>query len=345
MATTNSIATDVQELFFLISALIFAPVVLGQEPASAGRPAYDAELSGYDYPFPVHFFGLAFSKQHLRMAYMDVAPQNPNGRTVVLLHGKNFGGFYWEPTARVLSDNGFRVIVPDQIGFGKSSKPENYPFSFQGLAQNTRALLASLRIDEAIVIGHSMGGMLAARFALMYPGQTTQLVLVNPLGLEDWKIVIPYHGIDELYQQELKATPDSIREYQKKAYYAGEWKPEYEALIQAQAGWTRHPDYPKVAWDSALTYEMIYTQPVIYEFPLIRPPTLLIIGQRDRTAPGKAWAPRAAADSLGDYPKLGQAAARAIPRAKLVEIQGAGHVPQTEQFEAYKRALLEFVRE
>ena len=68
--------------------------------------------------------------------------------------------------------------------------------------------------------------------------------------------------------------------YQQRSYYAGEWKPEYEELIGAAAGWTRHPDYPRVAWNAALTADMIVTQPVVHEFPQVKVPTLLIIGLR-----------------------------------------------------------------
>src|SRR3546814_3199786 len=68
-----------------------------------------------------------------------------------------------------------------------SSKPRRYQFSFGQLADNTHALLQSLRIERAVVVGHSMGGMLAARYALQYPLATGHLVLVNPIGLEDWR--------------------------------------------------------------------------------------------------------------------------------------------------------------
>jgi pimeloyl-ACP methyl ester carboxylesterase len=312
--------------------------------AEAAPQAFDAELSQFEYPHPVKMLEIQSQKQKLKMAYMDVPAQKANGLTVVLLHGKNFGAFYWEPTIEALTKAGFRVVAPDQIGFGKSSKPDAYQFSLQGLAENTLRLLDELKIEKAIVVGHSMGGMLAARFALMHPDRVSRLVLVNPIGLEDWKTMVSYRGIDELYRAELKATPDSIREYQKNAYYGGEWKPEYEPLIRAQAGWALGPDWPKVAWNSALTSEMIFTQPVIYEFPLIKAPTLLIIGLRDRTAIGKAWASKDVAARMGDYTKLGKRAAKAIPHAKLVEIKGVGHVPQIENFPAYEKALLGFLR-
>ncbi|HET7503529.1 MAG TPA: alpha/beta hydrolase [Kofleriaceae bacterium] len=321
-----------------------SPAAGPQSPAAAAAdPRFDAELSGYPYPFPVKILEIASQQQTVKMAYMDVAAPAPGGHTVVLLHGKNFTAAYWEPTIRFLTARGYRVIAPDQIGFGKSSKPAQYQYSFQQLASNTSAVLDAAGVTRVSVIGHSMGGMLATRFALMYPERVEKLVLVNPIGLEDWKAVVPYRSIDQWYEQEKKATAESVREYQRTSYYGGTWKPEYERLIEISVGMIKHPDYPKVAWASALLYDMIYTQPVVHEFPLLKVPTLLVIGQRDRTALGRAWAPKEAAARLGDYPALGKKAAAAIPGATLVEIPGVGHVPQVEAFEAYSQALARFL--
>ncbi len=324
-----------------------APVASAAPSASAparGDPRFDAELSASAYAFPVRHFELRTQRQVLRMAYMDVRPASPNGRSVLLLHGKNFSGAYWASTVRLLTERGFHVVVPDQVGFGKSSKPERYQFSFQALAENTRALLASLGVERTVVVGHSMGGMLATRFALTFPELTEKLVLVAPIGLEDWKRKVPPRSVDAWYAAELETTPESIRAYQRKSYYGGEWKPEYEQLIELSAGMTRHPDYPKVAWCSALLYDMIFTQPVLYEFGDLRVPTLLIVGLRDRTAVGSGWAPPAVAATLGDYTVLGKRARDAIPNAELVELEGVGHMPQVEAFERYSAALLAFLR-
>jgi pimeloyl-ACP methyl ester carboxylesterase len=318
-----------------------APSRTGSPPA--GDPRFDAELSAYPYPFPVQFLELASQQEMVRMAYMDVAPAQPNGHTVVLLHGKNFPASTWEPTIRFLTARGYRVIAPDQIGFGKSSKPARYQYSFQQLASNTKAVLDRAEVTKVSVVGHSMGGMLATRFSLMFPGRVEKLVLVNPIGLEDWKTVVPYRSIDQWYEQEKKATPESVREYQRNSYYGGTWKPEYEPLIETSIGVLHHPDYPKIAWASALIYDMIFTQPVVYEFPNLKVPTLLIIGQRDRTALGKAGIPKEVAATLGDYPALGKRTAAAIPGATLVEIPGVGHLPQVEAFEAYSQALAQFL--
>ncbi|HEX3757415.1 MAG TPA: alpha/beta hydrolase [Kofleriaceae bacterium] len=318
----------------------------GAPPAAAppaGDPRFDAELSAYPYPYPVRFLELASQQETVKMAYMDVAAPQPNGHTVLLLHGKNFPASYWAPTIRFLLARGYRVIAPDQIGFGKSSKPARYQYSFHQLASNTRAVLDAIGVAKVSVVGHSMGGMLATRFALMFPDRVEKLALVNPIGLEDWKTVVPYRTIDQWFEQEKKATPESVRSYQRNSYYGGTWKPEYEPLIETSIGVLSHPDYPKIAWASALTYDMIFTQPVVYEFPNLKVPTLLIIGQRDRTALGKAGLPKEIAATLGDYPALGKRTAAAIPGAKLVEIPGVGHLPMVEAFEAYSQALAQFL--
>lgn len=279
------------------------------------------------------------------MAYMDMHPTNANGHTIVLLHGKNFCGAYWDQTATVLRDAGYRVIIPDQVGFGKSSKPAHYQFSFQQLAANTHDLLQSLNIKKSHILGHSMGGMLAARYALMFPNDTTSLILLNPIGLEDWKAKgVPYTSIDKSYQQELKQTPETIRAYQLENYYHGEWKPAYDRWVELLAEFIRSPDYSRMAWNQALTYEMIFTQPVCYEFGDLKMPVSLIIGQLDRTALGKNLAPDEVKKTLGDYPALGRKTAALIPKARLVELSGVGHLPHIEAFPRFIDSLKTFLK-
>lgn len=318
-------------------------------PPDAGVAAppgsFDAEGTGYAYPYPVQTFAFESQRSAVRMAYLDVAPTGAsNGRTVVLLHGKNFGAFAWGTTIASLSKAGFRVVAPDQIGFGKSSKPASYQYGFVQLAANTHALLAKLGIGKATIVGHSMGGMLATRYALLYPSEVDKLLLVNPIGLEDYGALLPARTVDQWYEGELKQTPESIRDYQRKAYYDGAWKPEYEALTELAAGMTKHPQYPSVAWANALTYDMIVNQPVVHDFGRLRVPTRLVIGLRDKTAVGKPFATPETQKSMGDYTKLGKATKRAIPSAVLVELPGVGHCPQVEAFPQWEKALLDFVR-
>lgn len=301
----------------------------------------DPRLTDYEYPYETHIHRIFSQEQSLEMVYMDIAPAEANGKTIVLLHGKNFNGAYWKTTIELLIAQGYRVIVPDQVGFGKSSKPQEYQFSFHELARNTRGLLDSLGVTESHVMGHSMGGMLAMRYALMYPEATSQLILLNPIGLEDWKRKVPYRPVSWWYANELKKDYDGIRKYQQESYYDGEWSPEYDQWVNLLAGWAKHPDYSQVAWNAALTYDMIFTQPVVYELELLQMPTLLLIGTRDRTALGKPLVSPEVRATLGLYDELGEQTAARIPEATLVEFPGIGHLPHIEAFDKYRKALLD----
>jgi pimeloyl-ACP methyl ester carboxylesterase len=85
---------------------------------------------------------------------------------------------------------------------------------------------------------------------------------------------------------------------------------------------------------------MIMTEPVLYRFGEISVPTLLMIGQKDTTAVGKDFAPPELRAELGNYPKLGKAAAKATPGAKLIEFSDLGHAPQMSDLQAFDKALI-----
>lgn len=305
----------------------------------------DINLSNYEYPYKVDFFDFEAQNQKLRMAYMDVKPEKPNGKSIVLFHGKNFNGAYWKTTIAALTAQGYRVIVPDQIGFGKSSKPKQFQYSFQQLALNTKAVLDKIGVKQTAILGHSMGGMLAARFALMYPETTEKLILENPIGLEDYKLKAPYKPVEWWYENELKKSAQGIKKYQLTNYYDNQWKPEYDEWVNLLAGWTLNKDYAVIAWNAALTYDMIFTQPVVYEFKNVKCPTLLIIGTRDRTALGKPLVSEKVRASMGRYEKLGKTTQNSMPNAKLVEIENVGHLPHIEAFKQFITPLKRFLED
>src|SRR4051812_44666192 len=236
------------------------------------------------YPYRVNNFNIPLEGQSVKMAFMDVKPAKPNGQTVILFHGKNFNGFYWKDVIAFLSEAGFRVIVPDQVGWGKSDKPILH-YNFFMLADNNRRLLDSLGINKVNVVGHSMGGMLATRFTVMFPDKVNKLVLENPIGLEDYSAFVPYKSLGELSKGEANQTYESIKKYQQ-SYYP-EWKEEYEPFVLAQAAQLKDPNFAQIAKVNAITYQMIYEQPVVYSFDSIKVPTLLLVGQADRTVVGK----------------------------------------------------------
>ena len=297
---------------------------------------YNATLDNFDYPFEVAKFTFDSQGQTLSMAYMDVIPQGAPKATVVLLHGKNFSGFYWERIATELADMSYRVIIPDQIGFGKSSKPEHYQYSFAGLANNTRQLLEHLEVEQATIVGHSMGGMLAVKFAKYVKDKTARVILINPIGLEDYLKWVDYQDPQVFLANELNKTPESIRRYQQKNYYDGKWRPAYQALLEPHIGQLKHPDYPRVAKNNALTYNPIFSEPIVYDLPQLTVPVTLIIGTRDRTGPGRAFKKPGGTYKLGQYQVLGKEVADTLQQGTLIELDGLGHMPQFEDWQRFK---------
>lgn len=298
-------------------------------------PVYDKALTGLEYPLPVRTYAFESQGMPLKMAYMYLPPKDPAKGVVTLLHGKNFNGAYWEQTARHLHKQGYGVLMPDQVGFGKSSKPVDYQYTFEGLAANTRGLMEALDIERSVVIGHSMGGMLATRYALLYPQSARRLVLVNPIGLENYLHYAQYKDIDFFVEMEREASADKIVSYQKKNYYDGAWNDRYAALARPLIGWVQGDDWPELAQVSARAYDMIFTGPVVEEFKDLKVPTTLILGTRDRTGPGRGWMKPGVDYELGRYDLLGPRVKERNPSIQVVELDGLGHLPHIEDFDRF----------
>ncbi|RXG29076.1 alpha/beta fold hydrolase [Leeuwenhoekiella marinoflava] len=326
----------------LLSLFILATSLLAAQESEL--QLLDLQLANYEYPYPVSTITVNAQNQALEMAFMDVKPNHYNGKNIMLFHGKNFNGAYWKTTIEALTAEGYRVIVPDQIGFGKSTKPDHFHYTFQQLALSTKTVLDSIGVEKTAVLGHSMGGMLATRFALMFPETTEKLILENPIGLEDWKLKVPYKPVEWWYKNELKKEYASIKKYQLESYYDGNWDPAYDEWVNLLAGWTLNSEYETIAWNAALTYDMIFTQPVVYEFSEIHVPTLLIIGTRDRTALGKPLVSEDVRKTMGLYNELGKATQQKIPNSELVEIPNTGHLPHIERFPKFIAPLKKFLK-
>ena len=278
----------------------------------------------------------------LRMAYMDVAPAQPNGRTVLLLHGRNFPSSYWEPVVKTLADAGFRVIVPDQIGFGKSSKPAG-ELHFDTLARNTVALLDHLQIAKTEIVAHSMGGMLAVRIARAYPDRVAHLVLTAPIGLEDYRQYVPPTPTEKILENEDKLTAEDYRK-QLQVNYAIKLPPEQVTpFIDARFNIKNSAEYPRWLRAFASSAQMIYREPVVSEIPLVTQPTLFIMGADDHNAPGKANAPEALRGRMGQNAALARSLAALMPDAHAEIVPNTGHLVFLEARAKYDELLLGFL--
>ena len=304
-----------------------------ENKAPTDIPPGSITYEGIEYPYPVQYLPLTMYGQDVRMAYMDVPPAGqPNGRTVMLFHGMNFGGFYFSGPIDVLRKQGFRVVVPDQVGFGRSSKPV-IPYNFHDMALNSRRLLESLGIAKVTIIGHSMGGMLSARFAASFPDITDRAVIYDPIGLTDPRYERRWRSADDAYKAAMAQTNDqrwqgfyaNIRRYFPTP---GAWKPEYEKYVRILYAPTLSGDWPRLAMVRAIYQQITYLDPVYYDWAKIKVKTLVIGGEKDGQ----------------DFPKLAKHIADTIPGAELVIIPNAGHVPHLEVPDPFYEALLKFVR-
>ena len=330
--------TKIQKTFFLFF-LFFSINILIYKNTVSSEYIYDKHLTNYKYFSKIHKFQFISQGISLEMVYMYLPSNNKYKGTVTLLHGKNFTSNYWKEIALKLNSLGYAVLIPDQIGFGKSSKPLNYQFTFEALALNTKKLLDSLNITSTQLIAHSMGGMLASRFSLIYADITSNLILINPIGLESYLEYVEYRDISFFYKKELQLQPENIINYQKKNYYDGNWNENYELLASHLIGWINGEDWKSLAKISAKTYDMIFTGSVIEEFKKFKVPVSLILGTRDRTGPGRNWKKTGVNYDLGRYDLLGKKVKKMNSNVNLIELEGLGHLPQIEDFELFYSEL------
>jgi pimeloyl-ACP methyl ester carboxylesterase len=325
-----------------IALLAAAFALLAPDGARAAEP-YGIGLEGFAYPYPVTMLTLASDAEPLRMAYMDVPPAGAgNGRTVVLLHGRNFPSSYWEPTIKALIGAGYRVVVPDQVGFGKSSKPMS-ALSFDMLARHTAALLDHLQLPRVDIVAHSMGGMLAVRFARSYPDRVGRIVLEAPIGLEDYRNFVPAVETERIMADEDKLTPDAYRR-QLVTNYSLTLPPEaITPFIESRMRIKDSAEYPRWLRAFVNSYQMIWSQPVVNEIPLLKQPVLFVMGENDHNAPGRAYAPTEVRAKMGDNAKLARELAAHMTYAKIEVYQGIGHVVHLEATARFNASMLAFL--
>src|SRR5262245_14484454 len=342
-AEENHIARAFVAVLVAVTCLFLFDVIssqatVAQERAQAAAPPTPTDvkpgsitLDDVPYPYSVAYLPMSMYGQDVRMAYMDVAPEGQaNGRTVVLLHGMNFFGEYWTGTIDVLRKQGYRVVVPDQIGFGRSSKPI-IPYNFHDMALNTRKLLQHLGIAKAAIVGHSMGGMLAARFAASYPDMTERVVIYNPIGLTDARWDRPWRSADDAYKATMAQTADQL--YQ--AFYAnirryfppGAWKKEYEMYPRILYAPTMSADWPRLAMVRSIYQQITYLDPVVDDWAHIKAKALVLGGELDGPS----------------FPAQAKHIAESIPGGELVLLPNVGHVPHIQVPDVCIRELLRFL--
>lgn len=317
--------------------LVIAIAVFTSGPVSAqSAPPHSApadwgpisiNLEEYDYPYPVEYMNFSVYGKNVRIAYMDVAPTGPaNGRTVIFHHGGYYYSWYWEDQIRALSEKGYRVIAKDRLGWGKSSKPD-IPYSINLWASNTARLMDHLGIEQAALVGHSIGGQMVTRFAFLFPDRITHLVTVNQVGLTDRR---GGRGFEPL-TGEVDANPDMDAVYASLLRWAEEnyvkWSPDYLEHMRIRYGQRLSGDWPRMAYISRLTGHMRSMDTVVNDWRHIETPTLILGGQEDYPT----------------YAEEARHAASIFPNGEAVLIPNVGHNPHEEAPDRVNAELIRFL--
>jgi pimeloyl-ACP methyl ester carboxylesterase len=332
----------VMKRIVLSGLLAILPLTFAIAAEPATREPYGIGLEGFAYPYPVSMLPLVNDGEQVRMAYMDVAAAKPNGRTVLLLHGRNFPSSYWAPVIKTLSDAGYRVVVPDQIGFGKSSKPAA-DLHFDTLARNTMALLDHLQIPKVDIVAHSLGSMLGVRITRAYPDRIEHLLLTAPIGLEDYRLYVPPTPTEKILENEDKLTAEGYRKQLETNYSLKLPPDQVTPFIDARFNIKGSSEYPRWLRAFVNSAQLIYREPVVHEIPLITQPTLFVMGADDHNAPGRPNAPEALRAKMGQNAELAKALAAKMPNARAEVIPDTGHLVFLEARQKFDELMLAFL--
>ncbi|PLR20231.1 alpha/beta hydrolase [Caulobacter zeae] len=321
------------------------PIAAPDRVRAAEPPAVGIALENYAYPYPVGFLPLEHGGHAVRMAYMDVAPTGlANGRTVLLLHGRNFPAGYWAPTIKALAGAGYRVVAPDQIQFGKSSKLDDEPVRFDRMVEDTAVLLDHLKIGKVDVVAHSMGNHVGVRWSLAHPDRTGRLVMYGPVGLEDYRLYTPSTPLEKLVADDEAKGPEAYLNELMTSYGLTLPREAMAPYVELREGLKRSGDWPRYVRSFAASAVAIRDQPYLQDLPKVSVPVLILAGERDGTAPGKGYA------RPEDKPKFGHVLARAqalAPTMKNARVEAfdAGHLLHLERTERFNAAVLAFLSE
>jgi 2-hydroxy-6-oxonona-2,4-dienedioate hydrolase len=249
-----------------------------------------------------------------KIQYVDVG----SGPVVVLLHGLGGNSSNWAFNFAALSQK-YRVIAPDQVGFGRSDKPL-ISYRVGTYADFLDKFLEGLGVERASLVGNSMGGWIAALYALKYPKRVERLVLVDAAGFAPPK---------EFDLSALSGLNPSTREQAK--YLMG--LVFFNPLMKSDAAVDATLTARMTAGDGYTIQslvESIYRGEDVLDGKLaaVKQPTLIIWGREDGLTP---------------LAREGEKFRRELPSAQFVVLDNCGHVPQVEKSAEFNAAVLKFL--
>lgn len=270
--------------------------------------------------------GTAFAARYLpvegtRIRYIDVG----HGPAVVFFHGLGASMYAWRKNLPAVAAGGYRVVAFDNRGFGFSDKPTG-PYDNAAYARLAIALMDSLRLADAVLVGHSMGGAIAAEVAIDQPSRVRGLVLIGSAGLgaregvalrlARWPllgpVVLAFRGRG-LTARTLKATyadPSKVTDADVDQYYAPVAEPGYRRALRG-------------------VLRQFRIDGLAGRLDHVAAPTLVLCGEQDRIVPLA----------------LERALASGIARSSLLIVPQAGHSVHEEAPDEVNKLVLKFLKE
>ena len=259
------------------------------------------------YPAGTPFVARYVRVDGTNLRYIDAG----RGTPVIFLHGLGASIYAWRGNLAPVESAGFRVLAFDNRGFGSSEKPA-HGYSNADYARLLITFMDSLHLADAVLVGHSMGGAIAAQCAMTYPTRVRGLVLIDAAGfgvrapmllrIAGWPGVVRIASnlrsrwMTGRILSSTYADPGKVRPEDVDQYYAPVAEPDFGRALRG----------------------------VLHEFP-----TLVLWGERDR------WIPA----------RVGRALAAELPRVAYLSVPNAGHALPEEAPVEVSRLLIAFLKE
>jgi pimeloyl-ACP methyl ester carboxylesterase len=244
------------------------------------------------------------------------------GPPLLLLHGFTGSKLDFHDQLQWFTDR-HRVLAPDQRGHGESSNPGRPDaYSFDILVQDLAGYLDALDVRRCHLLGHSMGGMVAMRFALRYPKRLASLILMDTAAEP---LTIFPQALREQLAKEVRANGCASRVKMMREMPMSDAAARGRDFLGSDEHWRRIElklsQMDPEAW-VALTDEMAKQTSLLSDLGGISTPTTVIVGEHDVP-----------------FVEPSARMAKAIPEARLETIPLAAHCPQYENAEAWRRAI------
>lgn len=254
--------------------------------------------------------------------YVELNPGG--GPTMVFIHGLGSYLKFWRYTLDHYAKQGYRVIALDMVGYGKSDKPSDFPYTMEAMADVVRALVQHLGVEKPILVGHSMGGQTALSYAIRYPEQLSALVLAAPAGFEDFP-----EREEQWYRQAVRtafvrgADEDAIWGSVRHANF-NRWEDDYAWLVEERVRVRTTPEFASYAYANVRSIQGLADNDFVRDnLSHVKAPTLIVHGDRDRLIPSPFF--------NGGFTRGVMAyGAEQIGDATLETLSGCGHTVQID---------------